>query len=163
MVAEFLRAALSSLLGTMGFAVLIHAPKKSVLPASLVGCLAYIAFWLMTSAGVTEPTAMLAAAVMGSVIAQLLARRMHMIATVFNLLAIVPLVPGLGLYRFMELLGSGQTGQGAEVGVAAMTTIGMLALGIGVGSFVARLLNGLLRKPAAVKPTKEQSAKERQG
>lgn len=137
---EFLRITVSSILGTVGFAMLIHAPVKSLLPASLVGGLSYIAFWLMTGAGIPDPMAMFVSAMMGSVLAQLLARRMRMIATIFILLAIVPLVPGLGLYRFMELLGSGDTAGGAQVGVAAMTSIATLALGIGVGNFIARLI-----------------------
>lgn len=153
---EVLRMLLASLLGTMGFAVLIHAPKESILPASLVGAASYLVYWLMTYFGISEPTAMLVSAVLGSVIAQVLARRMHMIATVFNLLAIVPLVPGLGLFRFMEMLGSGQTSQGAEVGVAAMTSIAMLALGIGVGSFLSRAMNDTARRRAAAKANRTQ-------
>lgn len=89
---------------------------------------------------------MFLAALLGSMLAQQLARRMHMIATIFVLLAIVPLVPGLGLYRFMELLGSGQTAQGARVGVAAMSSIAMLALGIGVGNFTSRLIVDLRKR-----------------
>lgn len=143
MLMEFLRMLLSSILGTVGFAILIHAPKRSLFPASLVGGAAYMAFWLMTSNGVAEPTAMLLAALFGSVMAQQLARKMHMIATIFILLAIVSLVPGLGLYRFMELLGSGETSEGAKVGVAAMTSIAMLALGIGMGNFVSKLIHNL--------------------
>lgn len=53
MLLEILRAMCSSVLGTMGFAILIHAPQRAALPASVVGGVTYLAFWLMTTLGVS--------------------------------------------------------------------------------------------------------------
>ena len=43
---------------------------------------------------------------------------MKIIGTVFLMSAIVPVVPGLGLYRMMAALGQGQLSSGAELGIS---------------------------------------------
>ena len=77
---------------------------------------------------------MFLAALFGSLLAQFCARKMRMIATIFLLLSVVALVPGLGLYRCMEQLGHQQYTLGAQTGIL------MMALGIGVGSFLFKLV-----------------------
>ena len=80
------------------------------------------------------------AALFGSLLAQFCARKMRMIATIFLLLSVVALVPGLGLYRCMEQLGHQQYALGAQTGILTMAGILMMALGIGVGSFLFKLV-----------------------
>ena len=63
-----------------------------------------------------------------------------MIATIFLLLSVVALVPGLGLYRCMEQLGHRQYALGAQTGILTMAGILMMALGIGVGRFLFKLV-----------------------
>ena len=77
---------------------------------------------------------MFLAALFGSLLAQFCARKMRMIATIFLL------VPGLGLYRCMEQLGHQQYALGAQTGILTMAGILMMALGIGVGSFLFKLV-----------------------
>ena len=83
---------------------------------------------------------MFLAALFGSLLAQFCARKMRMIATIFLLLSVVALVPGLGLYRCMEQLGHQQYALGAQTGILTMAGILMMALGIGVGSFLFKLV-----------------------
>ena len=71
---------------------------------------------------------------------QYLARRMQMIASIFVLLAMIPLVPGLGLYRCMHYLAQEMYSAGANAGVRAMVDVVMIALGIAVGSYAFRLI-----------------------
>ena len=66
---------------------------------------------------------------------------MKIIGTVFLMSAIVPVVPGLGLYRMMAFLGQGQLADGASMGIQAMITIGMIALGLGAGSLLDRVFH----------------------
>lgn len=148
MIVGALKALFASFAGTWGFAMLLHAPKKAWLAASLIGSISFALYWVMAEFGVPDAAAVFAGAALGSFLAQLCARYMRMIATIFLTLSIVPMVPGLGLYRCMELLGQGKYGQGAQTGVTAMITIVMIAFGIGVGSFLARRI-------AAIKNAKE--------
>lgn len=131
---------LSSFVGTLGFAIFMHAPKRAWFPASAIGGVAYLLYWALLQGGVYEPMAIFIAALLGSVLGQYCARRMRMIATIFVLLAIIPLVPGLGLYRCMHFLAQEMYGAGADAGVRAMVDIVMIALGLAVGNFIFRVL-----------------------
>ena len=138
MLLDLLRTLLASIAATWGFSVLLHAPRRSWLFASLIGGVSFTLYWLLVYLGAPDPASVFASAFAGSLLAQLCARRLRMIATIFVTLSIVPMVPGLGLYRCMALLGQGQSSAGAQTGVSAMVTIMMIALGIGVGSFLFR-------------------------
>lgn len=142
MLTGILRALFSSLTASWGFAVLLHAPSRSWLPASIIGGISFTLYWICFSLGVPDPASVFLSALAGSILAQLFARRLHMIATVFITLSIVPMVPGLGLYRCMEYLAQGQSDAGVQTFTAAMVTIVMLALGIGVGGYLFHLAAG---------------------
>ena len=131
---------LSSFVGTLGFAVILHAPRKSWLSAAALGGLSYAMYWLLMQMGVGDPLANFVASLTVSLLAQFCARRMQMIATIFVALSIIPLVPGLGLYRCMALLGQGQNAAGLQAGVAAMIAIMMIALGLAMGAFIFRIM-----------------------
>lgn len=135
----FLKLA-SSFVGTLGFAIFMHAPKRTWLPASAIGGAAYLLYWALLQMGVFEPMSMFIAALLGSVLAQYCSRRMHVIATIFILLSMIPLVPGLGLYRCMHYLAQEMYGLGADAGVRAMVDIVMIALGLAVGNFIFHML-----------------------
>lgn len=144
---------ISSFVGTFGFAIFMHAPKRAWLPASAIGGAAYTLYWLLLQFSMYEPMAMFLAALVGSMLGQYCARRMQMIASIFVLLAMIPLVPGLGLYRCMSYLAQEMYGAGADAGVRAMVDIVMIALGLAVGSFIFRLIANRphLHKEGAVK------------
>lgn len=131
---------LTSFVGTLGFAILLHAPKRAWLPASLIGAMTYTLYWSLKQLSLDEAASMFLAALFGSLLAQFCARKMRMIATIFLLLSVVALVPGLGLYRCMEQLGHQQYALGAQTGILTMVGILMMALGIGVGSFLFKLV-----------------------
>ena len=130
---------LSSAVGTYGFAIFMHAPKRAWLPASLIGGVSYALYWALLQFSVYEPLSIFLGALLGSVLGQLCARRMRMIASIFILLAMIPLVPGLGLYRCMAFLAQGLYTEGVKAGVSAMVDIVMIAFGLGMGSYGIRL------------------------
>ena len=141
-----LQSLLGSFIGTLGFSALIHAPRRSALPASIIGAIAYMLYWVLLQQGVSEPLAVFAGALVGAFSAQLMAKRLHIISTVFILLSIVAAVPGLGLYRFMAMLGAGEMGRAASVGVSAMICILMIAMGIASGGMLFRTVNRITQK-----------------
>lgn len=137
---DLIRYFLSSMVGTLGFAAILHAPKQAWLPSALLGGTAYALYWLLMQLGMSDPAAIFVAAMTAALLAQFCARKIQMIATIFVALSLIPLVPGLGLYRCMELLGQGRNAAGLQAGVAAMTSILMIALGLAVGAFIFRAI-----------------------
>ena len=137
-----LRAVFGTFAGTVGFAMLVQVPKKSWLPSGIIASMSYLVYWALTqAAGLPDPMGIFIGSLFGSLTGQMCARRMKIIGTVFLMAAIVPVVPGLGLYRMMAFLGQGQTAAGADLGIRAMITIAMIALGLSMGSFIDRLIN----------------------
>jgi len=130
---------LSSSVGTFGFAIFMHAPKRAWLPASVIGGAAYLTYWALLQMNVYEPLSMFIGALLGYLLGQYCARRMRMIATIFLLLGMIPLVPGLGLYRCMHYLAQEMYSAGADAGVRAMVDIVMIAFGLGFGSYIFRV------------------------
>jgi len=139
MIGPLFMALLTSFFATLGFGVLLHAPRRALLPASAAGMTAHMCYFLLHTAGVAEQAAIFTAAALAAIIAELMARHMKMAATVFVTLSIIPLVPGLNLYRAMASFAQGQSEAGLTMGVSAMITVLMIALGIGMGSFLVRL------------------------
>ena len=141
----------SSFVGTLGFAIFMHAPKRAWIPASAIGGVAYTVYWALLQGGVYEPMSIFIGALLGSILGQYLARRMKMIATIFVLLSMIPLVPGLGLYRCMHYLAQEMYGAGADAGVRAMVDIVMIALGLAVGNFIFRVFQPNKQKGGMLK------------
>ena len=128
---------LSSTLAGAGFGGLLYAPRKARLWGGLLGGAGFTAYWLLLRVGSAETAAMFFGALIAAVGAQVSARRLKMIATVFVTIAIIPLVPGLGLYRAMSAFAQSQTALGAATAVHAMAMVVMIAMGIGLGSMLA--------------------------
>lgn len=143
---QILRAALGAFFGSVGFAMLVHAPKRAWFVAGLIASLSYLVYWLMTYLGLPDPMAIFIGSLFGSLAGLLSARLLKIIGTVFLMSAVVPVVPGLGLYRMMSALGQGQLAAGAKTGIQAMITVAMIALGLGAGAFMDRLLWSRVRK-----------------
>ena len=150
MIAGLIRSLVGGFFGTIGFALLLHAPKKAWLPASAIGGVSFALYWFLLRIGWGEAAAIFTAALGGSLWAQWCARRMRMIATIFITLSIVSLVPGLGLYHCMEYLGAGRSAAGLQAGVNTMIDVLMIAMGVGVGSSLFRVLAG---RPRPMKAT----------
>jgi uncharacterized membrane protein YjjB (DUF3815 family) len=138
---EILRAVLGAFFGTVGFAMLVHTPRRAWLASGLIAAFSYLVYWGLVRFGFSDPASIFAGSLFGSLAGQLCARRMKIIGTVFLMSAIVPVVPGLGLYRMMSLLGQGRISDGANMGLQAMITIGMIALGLGAGALLDRSLH----------------------
>lgn len=135
-----------SMVGTLGFAMFMHAPRRAWLPASAIGGLSYALYWALLQFSVYEPLSIFLGALLGSLLGQYCARRMKMIATIFILLAMIPLVPGLGLYRCMSYLAQEMYSEGVDAGVRAMVDIVLIAFGLGIGGYIFRMLT-LRRMP----------------
>ena len=138
MITEWILPCLSAFAGTLGFGLLIRAPRRSLLPGSLIGAGIFTLYIAMNRLGVADPAAFFLCSLMGSILALCCAAKMKMIGTIFLMLSIVSFVPGLGLYRSMRFLGAGLTSAGVDQGIGAMVTILMIALGQGTGSLVFR-------------------------
>ena len=132
-------AIIGSYLAGAGFGLLLSAPRKAVYWGGVLGAVGYFTYWLCMQGGLGETAAMFLGALAAAIGTQLAARRFKMIATVFVTIAILPMVPGLGLYRAMSALAQGQLASGGAIAAHTMALILMIALGIALGSTLASI------------------------
>ena len=138
---ELLRAVLGAFFGTVGFAMLVHIPKRSWLVSGLIASFSYLVYWAFLRLGLSDPSSIFLGSLFGCLAGQLCARKMKIIGTVFLMSAVVPVVPGLGLYRMMAFLGQNRIADGANMGIHAIITVPMIALGLGAGSLIDRIIH----------------------
>ncbi len=128
-------------LATLGFAVIFYVHPRRLLPATLGGFVT-CGIYLLTGhflGGELLPNFLAAAA--GAIYAEVCARVTHVPVPVYILPAVIPLVPGSGLYNTMFHLVSGEYGKAASAG---WTTL-QVALGIAGGIVIASVLGFFLR------------------
>ena len=137
---QILRALTGAFFGTVGFAMLIHVPKRSWFPSGIIAALAYLVYWVLNRLNIPDSIAVFTGALFGSLTGLICARKLKLIGTIFLMSAVVPVVPGLGLYRMMAAIGQGQIYEGTKTGVGAMITVAMIALGLVTGAFTDRFV-----------------------
>ena len=134
MLSAGILALVSAFIGAFGFGMLLHAPARALPVGAALGAAGYGLYWALPLLGCPDALSMFLGAFLAAALSQLAARKMQMISTIFVTIAILPLVPGLGLYRAMSAWGQGLTEQGSQVAVESMTLVLMIALGVAVGA-----------------------------
>ena len=147
MIREFILGALGAFGGTMGFAILVNAPRRTVLPTSLTsmaGYLVYLLLFRLMGHGVLV-SYFLASAVI-SAVCEIEARVMRMPATVFLLCALVPLVPGYSFYSSMLALVENEGALAAASMMQAVQVVAAIAVGAAVSSVCVRSVTEIRKR-----------------
>lgn len=128
--------------GTVGFCYMLDAPRKTILPASLIALFSYLIYELMYA--VLSQSMIFSyffATVVITVICEIVARRMRMPTTVFLLSAMVPLAPGYSIYHAMLCLVQNDGALAASSGLSALQAVGAMAVGAAVTSVCFRAIS----------------------
>ncbi len=143
-------SALGAFGGTVGFSIMINAPRRIILPASLTALLGYMVYEIMTKAlGHSAIFAYFLSTVIITLLCEVEARVMRKPATIFLLSALVPLVPGYNFYCAMLALVENNGGEAAAAMLVAVQGVAAIAVGAAVTSCVFRVLT--TRKRLAAK------------
>lgn len=129
--------------GTLAFAVLFNAPKKSILFCAFAGTLgwaAYQAFLDSLSPSITVAT--LAGSMVVAICGEIMARIFKKPVTIYILPGIIPLVPGNGIYMTMNYLLNKNIPAGTTELVSTLVNAAAIAVGLLLVSGVARALSG---------------------
>lgn len=131
---------LGSALCAGAFAFSVYAPRRSLLPIAAIGGVASGVYRLIVDAGMERPWAAACAAFFIGVASYSVAGRVRVPPLVVVVPAVVPLLPGLSIYRGLSLLIQG--GSSTSAGLLAMVTAASVALalasGVILGEFVAQ-------------------------
>lgn len=95
---------LSAFISTLGFSIVFHVQKKHLLICGAVGAISWTIYLLLNEQGNSSVLASFLATLFVTALSYLLAKKRKTPITVFLIAGIIPLVPGLGLYRMMSAL-----------------------------------------------------------
>lgn len=125
---------ISGVIGSFGaslfFAYLFHAPKRCILSASLIGMIGYLVYMLFVDFVAGSVGGAFAAAVIIAILSEAAARIQHAPASIFTSVAVIPLVPGGGLYETMFYIVQSDYYQAVSRGVETVLVAGCIALAI---------------------------------
>lgn len=130
--------AVSGGVGAGAFAVLVGVPRRLLLSTALVGLVAALVFGALRLGGMAGEGAAGIAALAGGLVSESLARIRSQPATVFLLPGLIPLVPGVTIYRAMSDLVRGNGTAGTQAGLQTFVWAGAIALGVGLAAAVFR-------------------------
>ena len=124
------------------FAVANHAPRRTVPAAAAAGATGWAVFIAIDRLHLPTTMASAAAAVVIGAGAMVLARRQRVPTLVYVAAGIIPLLPGLAIYRGLRRLSEGDTLGGITL-LGQAVAIGMaLAAGAILGEFLAQAVAG---------------------
>lgn len=133
---------LASALIAGAFAISSYAELRTTIVCVVTGSLGWIVYAFVAIAGFAAPAASGVAALVVGIASQVLARIWHVPALALSTAGIVPLLPGLAVYRGLYQLATMSGTQGYGPGFSALGgAIGVglaLAAGVSLGSYFAR-------------------------
>lgn len=133
---------ISSFLATFGFGILFNIKGYKLILAAVGGMLGSILYTLALEQNLNEVTALFLASLAFSLYSEILARICKTPVTTFIICALIPLVPGKGMYETMRIAIDGDAIAALQKGLDTMTYAGALALGIIFVSTIMRFLLG---------------------
>ncbi|MBQ3196133.1 MAG: threonine/serine exporter family protein [Clostridia bacterium] len=136
---DYLYMGLASAVSIFFFALSVRSGRKNSIVAGLIGAASYVLYMLL-SRRLSEVGAVFFATLFGCICAETVARIMKAPATVFSIPIIIPLVPGLMLYRTMLSFGQGDNSGGVDGAVSTLLVAGSMSLAVTLATLAARLV-----------------------
>ena len=132
---------LASLFGSLGFGIMFHLHGKKLYCAALGGCLCWVVYLCVNYFfGNDYLSAFITSAVVLTY-SEIMARVLKSPATVFNIIGIIPIIPGAALYQAMNALVLNQWDIFAVKGQYTLMFAICMAAGIALTTTVFTLMN----------------------
>ena len=133
---------IGSFMAVITLSIIFCVPKKYLTCSSLVGALGWVLYLKLMHTGFNEMIAMFTAAFLVSLLSQIFARIFKAPVTIFLVPGILPLVPGVGMYRIVYYL---LLEDSAMSGYYFLYTLQMASM-IAVAIFVTDTLFQIIRR-----------------
>ncbi|MDP3891015.1 threonine/serine exporter family protein, partial [Nocardioides sp.] len=140
--------ALGAAICAASFAFASYAPLRSIIPVGLIAAVAISIFNVVDQTGLGRPWGAAAAAFVVGLVSYAASGRVRVPPLVVVVSAVVPMLPGLSIYRGLSLLaeGGGSTSPGLLSMVTAASVAIALASGVILGEYVAQPLKREARR-----------------
>jgi Uncharacterized conserved protein len=147
-------------IATAGFAFLFNLRGKDLPLAAIGGAIGWAVSMPIQAASGSQAFAYLVAAMVIGLWAEVVGAMRKRPASVYIVCAIIPLVPGGGMYYTMLEYVRGNNWNGLATGLATLLAAGAIAVGLAVSSAVSRLvsLRAIARRLSST-PRREKKAR----
>lgn len=142
---ELVQVIFWSLVFSAGFALVNGVKGRTVFFCALGGAIAWAAYKCFGLI-VSDILAVFLATICFATYSEIMARLLKKPATIFLIVALLPLVPGAAIYYSMVELVAGHNEEAGRFAINAFSTAGVIALGIMMVSSVARIIKQLKEK-----------------
>lgn len=129
---DYLAGLVGSFGASMFFGLMFHTPRHCLLTASSIGMVSYLVYMLTLDWTGSVVGAAFASSMSIALLSETAARFHHSPASIFASIAIIPLVPGGGLYRTMFYMVQNDFDQAIGTGVETVLVAGCIALAIAI-------------------------------
>ena len=129
-------------LAVVCLATVLNVPKRYLVYDGIAAAAGWLVYLLAMKQGITEMITMFLSTVVIALLSHLFARMFKAPVTVFLIPGILPIVPGVGMYRIMYYLVIGNNEVSVRYLSQTLQLAGMIALAIFTVDSVFRLLNG---------------------
>ncbi len=116
--------------GSLGFALLFRVKPGKILFSALGGLLCWVVYLLAGLFTPSDPIRFLVATIISTLYAELMARACRSPATVFFIIAVIPLVPGGALYTTISYAIRGEWAHFSAQGEYTLLLAAAIALGM---------------------------------
>lgn len=139
MVYVILKAGISSFLASLGFGFLFNIKGRNLWFAGVVGAIGGVCYKVGLYLNCSEILSNFYGALGLALASEILARQCKTPVTTFLVCALIPLVPGGGMYRTMLAAIRGDAQNTLNMGLQTLSIAGVLALGILLVSTIMRV------------------------
>lgn len=137
---------ISAFLATLGFGIIFNIKGKKLFFAALGGSIGWFTYEVVLALNLSNLSALFIAAIFFSSYCEVFARILKTPVTTLVICALIPLVPGGGMYYTMLEAVNGNIEKFLELGLNTIASAGTLALGVIFVSTITRVIMSFKQK-----------------
>jgi len=132
-----------ALVASLGFGIIFNIRGKKLIFAALGGGLSWFCYLYFTENGISAILSLFVSSIIFSIYSEICARRLKTPVTTLVICALIPLVPGAGMYNTMYETILGNIKGAVELGLNTIASAGALALGVIFVSTITKQVTNL--------------------
>ncbi|KAJ52770.1 uncharacterized membrane protein YjjB (DUF3815 family) [Clostridium tetanomorphum] len=131
---------LYAFIATFCFGIIFNIKGKNLIFAALGGCLGWFTYLISLENNLSNTLSFFNAAIVIAIFCEIMARVLKTPVTTFIVCAIIPLVPGGGMYYTMLESINGNINKSLSLGLNTLIIAGAIALALALVSSVTKLI-----------------------
>ncbi|GEA31435.1 MULTISPECIES: threonine/serine exporter family protein [Clostridium] len=132
-----------SFLASLGFGIIFNIKGKNLIFASIGGAISWFSYLYLKENYIGDILSLFISSILFSIYSEICARLLKTPVTTLVICALIPLVPGSGMYYTMYETISGNINRAVELGLNTLASAGTLALGVIFVSTITKQVTNL--------------------